>query len=243
MSSLATKNTMKGLVSFISDVRRATSKEKEEKKVSQEMAKIRKKFKEAKDIDGYARRKYVSKLIYMYMLGYEIDFGYMEAVTLLSSNKFQEKLMGYLAVALLLHENHEMIPLIIQSLNTDLQSRDENHQALALTAISNIGGKETAESLAPIVQKALISKSTRAPIKKKAAMCLLRLYRKYPELMTPDTWSSRIDSLLDEPDHGILNSVLSLLLALTADNAQGYLQLLPKVLKVLTKVLSNRKKK
>lgn len=56
------------------------------------MAKIRKTFKEAKDIDGYDRRKYVSKLLYMYLLGYEIDFGHMEALNLLSSLKFQEKL-------------------------------------------------------------------------------------------------------------------------------------------------------
>lgn len=40
---------------------------------------------------GYDRRKYVAKILYMHMLGYEIDFGYMEAVALLSSNKFQEK--------------------------------------------------------------------------------------------------------------------------------------------------------
>lgn len=56
------------------------------------MAKIRKAFKES-NVQGYDRRKNVSKIIYMFMLGYEIDFGYMEAVTLLSSNKFQEKLV------------------------------------------------------------------------------------------------------------------------------------------------------
>lgn len=55
------------------------------------MAKIRKKFKEATNIEGYDKRKYVCKLLYMYMLGYDIDFGYMEAVNLMASNKFQEK--------------------------------------------------------------------------------------------------------------------------------------------------------
>jgi AP-2 complex subunit alpha len=56
------------------------------------MAKIRKVFKEQKDVDGYDRRKYVSKLLYMYLIGYEIDFGHMEALSLVSSFKFQEKL-------------------------------------------------------------------------------------------------------------------------------------------------------
>lgn len=63
-----------------------------------------------------------------------------------------------MALSLLLHENHEMLPLIIQSLQNDLQSRNEYHQCLALTAIGNIGGKEMAESLSPIVQKILLSK-------------------------------------------------------------------------------------
>ena len=72
----------------------------------------------------------------MYMLGYELEFGHMEAVTLLSSTKFHEKqavcimcsapvtfviIQGYLAMCLLLSETHEMIPLIINSLQEDLQ--------------------------------------------------------------------------------------------------------------------------
>ena len=42
-------------------------------------------------MDGYERRKYVSKLVYTYMFGYDVDFGYTEALTLLSSPKFHEK--------------------------------------------------------------------------------------------------------------------------------------------------------
>lgn len=71
----------------------AQSKEKEEQRVTKEMAHIRKEFKENKGIDGYQRRKYVCKLLYIYMLGYDLDFGHMEAVTLISSNKYQEKLI------------------------------------------------------------------------------------------------------------------------------------------------------
>lgn len=69
------------------------NKEDEEKRVNKEMAKIRKKFKEVKDLQGYDRKKYVAKIIYMFMLGYEVDFGYMEALNLLSAQKFQEKLI------------------------------------------------------------------------------------------------------------------------------------------------------
>jgi AP-2 complex subunit alpha len=67
-------------------------------------------------------------------------------------------IQGYLALTIFLHENHEMMPLIIQSLQNDIQSRNDYHVCLALSAICNIGGKEMAESLAPIVQKTLIAK-------------------------------------------------------------------------------------
>lgn len=40
----------------------AQSKENEEKRVTKEMAHIRKEFKENKGIDGYQRRKYQQKL-------------------------------------------------------------------------------------------------------------------------------------------------------------------------------------
>jgi AP-2 complex subunit alpha len=56
------------------------------------MARIRRKFKEkSKSLSGYERKKYVSKILYMYLLGYEPDFGYSEALNLLSSNKYSEK--------------------------------------------------------------------------------------------------------------------------------------------------------
>ena len=42
-------------------------------------------------LPGYDRKKYICKLLYMFMLGYEIDFGHMEAVNLISSDKYSEK--------------------------------------------------------------------------------------------------------------------------------------------------------
>jgi hypothetical protein len=69
------------------------TKDEEERRINKEMAHIRKQFKEqsSQKLDGYNRKKYVSKLLYMYLLGYEPDFGYMEAVRLLSGKRFTEK--------------------------------------------------------------------------------------------------------------------------------------------------------
>lgn len=44
-----------------------------------------------KTLDGYQKKKYVCKLVFIFLLGHDIDFGHMEAVNLLSSNKYTEK--------------------------------------------------------------------------------------------------------------------------------------------------------
>ncbi len=44
-----------------------------------------------KTLDGYQKKKYICKLVFIFLLGHDIDFGHMEAVNLLSSNKYTEK--------------------------------------------------------------------------------------------------------------------------------------------------------
>lgn len=44
-----------------------------------------------KALDGYSKKKYVCKLLFIFLLGHDIDFGHMEAVNLLSSNRYTEK--------------------------------------------------------------------------------------------------------------------------------------------------------
>ena len=73
-----------------------------------------------------------------------------------------------MALGILLHENHELIPLIVNSCKTDLESRDSMFQALALSAIANIGGREMADSLASSVVKILTASTTKAFVVKRA---------------------------------------------------------------------------
>ena len=98
-------------------------------------------------MDGYQKKKYVCKLLFIFLLGHDIDFGQMEAVNLLSSNKYTEKqivsidskiilatskgfvshkmisFQGYLFISVLISGNSELIQLIVQSIKNDLASR------------------------------------------------------------------------------------------------------------------------
>ncbi|KAF2086786.1 Adaptor protein complex AP-2 alpha subunit [Saccharata proteae CBS 121410] len=211
---------MRGLVSFIADLRNARARELEEKRINKELANIRQKFKEG-GLNGYSRKKYVCKLLYIYILGWNVDFGHLEAVNLISANKYSEKQIGYLAVTLFLHEEHELLHLVVNSIRKDLLDHNELNNCLALHAIANVGGKEMGEALSTDVHRLLISPTSKAFVKKKAALTLLRLYRKYPNIVQME-WAERIISLMDDPDMGVALSVTSLVMALVQENASQY---------------------
>ncbi|KAF2280177.1 Adaptor protein complex AP-2 alpha subunit [Westerdykella ornata] len=212
--------TMRGLVSFIADLRNARARELEEKRINKELANIRQKFRDG-GLNGYQKKKYVCKLLYIYILGWNVDFGHLEAVNLISATKYSEKQIGYLAVTLFLHEQHELLHLVVNSIRKDLLDHNELNNCLALHAIANVGGKEMGEALSPDVHRLLISPASKAFVKKKAALTLLRLYRKSPSIVQNE-WAERIISLMDDPDMGVALSVTSLVMALVQDNQEQY---------------------
>ena len=92
---------MRGLNQFIADIRNCPNKETESKRVEKEMAKIRQKFVGNRALEGYHKKKYIWKLLYMVILGYDVDFGIQESVTLITAARFSEKCTGYIALGML----------------------------------------------------------------------------------------------------------------------------------------------
>ncbi|VZH87039.1 unnamed protein product [Fusarium fujikuroi] len=218
--SSSSNANMRGLVQFIADLRNARARELEEKRINKELANIRQKFKDG-SLSGYHKKKYVCKLLYIYILGWNVDFGHLEAVNLISANKYSEKQIGYLAMTLFLHEKHELLHLVVNSIRKDLLDHNELFNCLALHAIANVGSREMGEALNGEVHRLLISPTSKSFVKKKAALTLLRLYRKHPDIISPQ-WAERIIHLMDDSDLGVALSVTSLVMTLAQDNLEQY---------------------
>ncbi|KAK0245696.1 adaptin N terminal region-domain-containing protein [Armillaria nabsnona] len=214
-------SSMRGLTQFIADIRGARVRDLEEKRINKEMANIRKKFKEG-NLDGYQKKKYVAKIIFTYILGYKVDIGHMEAVNLISSSKYSEKQIGYLAVTLLMHENSDFLRLVVNSIRKDLHGNNEIDNCLALHAIANVGGSEMAEALSVDVHRLLISPTSQSFVKKKAALTLLRLYRKHPDVIPAAEWALRLVSIMDDEDLGVVICVTSLVMAMAQDHLDAF---------------------
>lgn len=213
---------MRGLAVFISDIRNCKSKEAEVKRINKELANIRSKFKGDKTLDGYQKKKYVCKLLFIFLLGHDIDFGQIEAVNLLSSNKYTEKQIGYLFISVLISGNSELIRLIVQSIKNDLASRNPVHVSLALQCIANIGSKDMAEAFGGEIPKLLVSGDTLDVVKQSAALCLLKLFKTDPSIIPSGEWTSRIVHLLNDQHMGVVTAAASLIDALVKKNPDEY---------------------
>ncbi|XP_063689547.1 AP-2 complex subunit alpha-like isoform X6 [Bolinopsis microptera] len=217
-----TGDSMRGLAVFIADIRNCKSREQEKKRINKELANIRSKFKGDKQLDGYQKKKYVCKLLFIFLLGNDVDFGHMEAVDLLASNKYTEKQIGYLFISVMMHHSNDLYKLVIQAIKNDLSSKDPVHICLALTCIANIGTPEMAEEIGDEVPKILTSPDTLHGVKKCAALCLLRLFELKSDKFTHTELSSRLIALLSDQHLGVVTSACSLIQALVTFTPGDY---------------------
>lgn len=208
--------------------------------MDKELANIRKKFQGGGGLNSYSKKKYVWKLVYTFMLGYDVDFGHMEMISLISSQKYSEKNVGYIAVSLLLRSGDEMMAVVINSMRNDLMSHSNPAQSLALATIANLGGADLRRGLFGNVQKLLMQRGGDPNIRKKAALCLLRFFREEPEEVNHAEWASGMPALLEDKHYGVVTSCMALLLGFASVAPQEYEGLVPYVILLLTRLVIHK---
>nr|XP_014341007.1 PREDICTED: AP-2 complex subunit alpha-1 [Latimeria chalumnae] len=239
MPAVSKGDGMRGLAVFISDIRNCKSKEAEIKRINKELANIRSKFKGDKALDGYSKKKYVCKLLFIFLLGHDIDFGHMEAVNLLSSNKYTEKQIGYLFISVLVNSNSELIRLINNAIKNDLASRNPTFMCLALHCIANVGSREMAEAFASEIPRILVAGDTMDSVKQSAALCLLRLYKTSPDLVPMGEWTSRAVHLLNDQHMGVVTAAISLITCLSKKNPDDFKTCISLAVSRLSRIVSS----
>ncbi|KAF8318766.1 gamma-adaptin [Clavulina sp. PMI_390] len=172
--------------------------------IQNESAAIRASFREE---DSFARHHNIAKLLYIHMLGYPAHFGQIECLKLVASPRFSDKRLGYLGIMLLLDENQEVLMLVTNSLKNDMNHSNMYAVGLALCTFANISSEEMSRDLSNEIEKLLGSSNTY--IRKKAALCALRVVRRVPDLLP--NFVSKTKSLLSDRNHGVLLSGVTLI--------------------------------
>ncbi|KAK9241461.1 adaptin N terminal region-domain-containing protein [Lipomyces kononenkoae] len=190
---------MSSLKSFIKSVRAAKTMADERAVIQKESAAIRTSFRED-FTDTNLRRQNIAKLLYLFTLGERTHFGQIECLKLLATSKFSDKRLGYLGTMLLLDENQEVLTLVTNSLKNDLNHPNQYVVALALCTLGNIASQEMARDLFTDIEKLVVTQNPY--LRKKAALCAMRIIRKVPEL--EERFVDKAKSLLSDHHHGVL---------------------------------------
>ncbi|KAJ1866867.1 clathrin associated protein complex large subunit [Coemansia sp. RSA 989] len=173
--------------------------------IRRESAAIRTSFKEVESQD--ARFVNVQKLLYIYLLGFPVQFGQLECLKLAASPRFSDKRVGYLGVTLLLDEKQDILTLLTNSLKNDMNNADDYIVGLALITLSCVASSEVANDLADEVERLL--DSPRSYLRKKAALAAVRIVRREPDLA--DAFVGRVGALINDRHHGVKMGGLMLL--------------------------------
>jgi AP-1 complex subunit gamma-1 len=112
-----------------------------------------------------------------------------------------------------LDEATEILTLVTNSMKNDLRSDNQYVVGLALTAAGNIGSPEMMRNLAPEIDRRMRDRNPY--IRKKAALCALRVVRKVPELA--EDFYERVGALLNDRNHGVFINGVALVSRVVTD--------------------------
>lgn len=216
---------IKGLSQFIADVRAATTSDAERARILTEIASLRKKISQGKvgtdssrAKDGYECRKLVSKLLFVYMLGYDVDFGCAEMVALVHMPRFAEKHIGYLALSLLHPSRLDLQDKVIDAVEVDLKSPHEYFTSLSLNYVSQVADiAALSDSFVDRVYQLMVSPTSSQSVIKKASLCLAAFFKREPARFSAnEDFRPRLERTLAVFSNASLGVSLSLLAFLRA---------------------------
>lgn len=214
---------------LIKQVRTCKTAAEERSTIAKECAAIRTSFKE--ELTEYRQRN-IAKLLYIHMLGYPTHFGQMECFKLIVSQSYSDKRIGYLGLMTLLDERQEVLMLVTNSLRQDMFHANQFVVGLALCALANLATPGIAHDLSSDVGKLLAHQIPY--IRKKAALCAIRLIRKAPELS--EFFIPKIRGLLGDRNHGVLLTAVTLITELCEMDPQqieNFRRVAPSLVRVL----------
>lgn len=223
---------MKGLTQFIVELRNSRDAEEEQKRINLELNNIRQKF--LSNLNSYQKKKYVCKLIYMYLAGYqeETHFGLQHAFTLAESSDYLEKLLGYLAISVLYARKGAplsffelLLSLTHQQLVKDLRANSEDINCLALLFIASnfntisrpweLAVADSAQEWRDLIEMLYglcVSPIAKPITRKKAILALLVMLKLCPLVVVEnDNWIPRLITLIDDSDPSVILCLVPLI--------------------------------
>ncbi|KAL2348756.1 hypothetical protein Fmac_002756 [Flemingia macrophylla] len=225
----------KEFLDLIKSIGEARSKAEEDRIVLREIETLKRRINDA-EIPNRKMKEYIIRLLYVEMLGHDASFGYIHAVKMTHHHSLLLKRTGYLAVTLFLTDSHDLIILIVNTIQKDLASDNYLVVCAALNAVCRLINDETIPAILPRVVD-LIGHAKDA-VRKKAVMALHRFYQKSPSSVSH--LLSNFRKRLSDNDPGVMGASLCPLFDLVSDDADSYKDLVVSFVSILKQVAERR---
>ncbi|XP_026952484.1 AP-4 complex subunit epsilon-1 isoform X5 [Sagmatias obliquidens] len=212
-----------------------TSKHEEEKLIQQELSNLKATV-SAPTTTLKMMKECMVRLIYCEMLGYDASFGYIHAIKLAQQGNLLEKRVGYLAVSLFLHESHELLLLLVNTVVKDLQSTNLVEVCMALTIVSQIFPREMIPAVLPLIEDKL--QHSKEIIRRKAVLALYKFY-----LIAPNQVQHihiKFRKALCDRDVGVMAASLHIYLRMIKENSSAYKDLTGSFVTILKQVVGGK---
>ncbi|XP_031097335.1 AP-4 complex subunit epsilon-like [Ipomoea triloba] len=225
----------KEFLDLIKSIGEARSKAEEDRIVCNEIETLKRRIIEP-DIPKRKMKEFIMRLVYVEMLGHDASFGYIHAVKMTHDDNLLFKKTGYLAVTLFLNEDHDLIILIVNTIQKDLKSDNYLVVCSALNAVCKLINEDTIPAVLPQVVELL--GHTKEAVRKKAVMALHRFYQKSPSSI--HHLISNFRKRLHDNDPGVMAAALCPLFDLIKSDINSYKDLVVSLVNILKQVAERR---
>ncbi|PON76157.1 Adaptor protein complex AP-4, epsilon subunit [Trema orientale] len=226
----------KEFLELVKSIGEARSKAEEDRIVLHEIETLKRRLSDP-DIPKRKMKEYLIRLVYVEMLGHDASFAYIHAVKMTHDDSLLLlKRTGYLAVTLFLSDDHDLIILIVNTIQKDLRSDNYLVVCSALNAVCKLINDETIPAVLPQVLDLL--SHPKDAVRKKAIMALHRFHRKSPSSVSH--LLSNFRKRLSDNDPGVMGAALCPLFDLVAADPTSFKDLVPTFVNILKQVAERR---
>ncbi|XP_021855400.2 AP-4 complex subunit epsilon [Spinacia oleracea] len=225
----------KEFLDLVKSIGEARSRAEEDRIVLHEIETLKRRITEP-DIPKRKMKEFIIRLVYVEMLGHDASFGYIHAVKMTHDDNILLKRTGYLAVTLFLNDDHDLIILIVNTIQKDLKSDNYLVVCAALNAVCRLINEETIPAVLPQVVDLL--NHPKEAVKKKAVMALHRFYQQSPSSVSHLV--SNFRKKLSDNDPSVMGAALCPLYDLITIDGNSYKDLVGSFVSILKQVAERR---
>lgn len=177
----------------------------------------------------------VLKLAYLEMYGFDMSWCNFRILEVMSSAKFQQKRIGYLASMQSFKNEQDLLILATNQFKKDLNSHNHIEIGLALSGIATIVTPALAKDIVDdVVMKLTHSKPY---IRKKSVLALYKIFLQYPECLR--SCLPRVIEKLDDTDVSVISATITVICEISKKNPNIFLNCLPKFFSILEDSTNN----